>query len=460
MERTSRTGWRSFFKKANIQAKVLPVAGPIILPIVFGMCLTSLNVIGKRVVENFISVGSTEIVSTLDSSSGWGMISIAMFIGAFLFSLPMFIASLLRKTPYAHFRLLFTVSAGLIAATNGICSQTNGFYAIFAARLLMGVGTGIACALGPVYYIQLLGPKTGSVVASIQGLFITLGVFLEGRISEALRVSGISSSYIFAVIFFLAFVSFALNILYTVNLGDTRRETGDIEIIRAVNSGVPSEKESVDAYPYLMIGACMAVHIVQQMTGINPILSNQSIIFTNDLSSKSGIAKAFFDSAGFIGCLISIGLLMIRNDFLPWMALLTGIAASGSLFLIYMSSSLASCWGAGMYLLFFSIGLANLPWMLPSILLTKERNVSMAAGLGSLANSVISCCILLKYTDLFKVIGRSVFGLFSVFALVEGFLGFYLLQYKTRKASNTKERRIVSQSAGKTNEMAERVSML
>lgn len=438
---------RTAFKKTNIKNRILPVSGPILLPIIFGMCITSLNVIGRRVGWQSIEITSNNTIAQgpaltmMNASSGWDLISVALFIGAFAFSLAMFIMGLLKKTSYGYFKLLFSLSAGLIAVTNALCGLFYSYSNIFISRLIMGIGTGIACALGPVYYIELLGPKTGSVVASTQGLFITLGIFMEGRISGMLMKDEKTASYIFAVIFGVSCLSFALNVLFTRNLGSSTRETGEVEIIRAVNSGVPSEKEPADAYPYLMIGACMVMQIVQQMSGINPILSNQSAIFTDKALGENSLPKAFFDLAGFLGSGLSIVILMIRNDLLSWMCLVTGIGSFASLFAVFISESLISCWGAGFFFLFFSIGLANLPWMLPSILLKDERNVSMAAGLGSLSNAVISCGILFSYLPLLKTVGKPLFCVFGMFCLIEGFLGFYLLRKKDKKISAINRRR-------------------
>ncbi|KAI5190858.1 hypothetical protein NEMIN01_1260 [Nematocida minor] len=446
--------------KETMHAKVLPVVGPIILPILFGMCLTSLNVLGNRAVTS--QGNSTESIDELVSApfskqSGWEFLSISMFIGTFTFSLALFIMGLLKKTPYAHFKSLFTSSAFLIAATNLICAYSSAFSVLFAARFCMGVGTGIACALGPVYYIKLLGPKAGSVVATLQGLFINLGILIEGRISHQLSgQDDKTASYIFSIIAVMSFVSLVFNIVFTKNLHDTNQSKfEDVEIIRAVRSGVPSKKKVLDKSPVLMIAACIIMQVVQQMTGINPILSIQSVVF-NPALDNTATAKGFFDSAGFIGMFISIGILMVKNDCLSWMALLTGVGACVSLVIGWLGSGIVMCWAAGFYLLFFSIGLANLPWMLPSILLKAERNVSMAAGLGSLSNAVVSCAAVFGYISAYSLLGKSLFGVFALFCLTEGVLGFYLLVQTARNeryiptADNSKASRLIAAGEDET----------
>ncbi|KAH9385903.1 uncharacterized protein NEMAJ01_0799 [Nematocida major] len=424
-------------KRSTFLSQASTLSGPISLPILFGMCLTSLNVLANQTVSVISEVSGETLQKQvpLHEVSFWNSVLSAMFAGAFAFSLGLFSMGLLKKTPHAHFKGIFSVSSLLILLTNLICGFFTNIPLLFIARFFMGAGTGAACALGPVYYIALLGPKNGSKIATLQGLFINLGILFERRLSNSDFFSG--NSRIFFFISGASLLALLMNIFWTKNLaGESPNNPGEIEIIRATESGVPAEKVSEDENAKFFIGVCLFMHIVQQLTGINPILSNVFILFTENIKDQTGPAKAFFDVSGALGTGISCFIMFFRVAWFKHMVLTSGLLACGSFLAMIQAGPVASCWGAAFYLFFFAVGLASLPWMLPSMILRGERNVAIAAGLGSLANSLFASVYSFFYIEAYRRVGNAVFGVFALFCLIEAVAGFFLVRRSDRLQRN------------------------
>ncbi|KAI5169377.1 hypothetical protein NEIRO03_2656 [Nematocida sp. AWRm78] len=389
----------------------LKVLGPVILPILFGMCLTSINVLCNIPVHH----NSTE--SRLDQLNYWKLVSPALFIGTFTLSLVIFISGMYRIVPHPYFKYIFTTSAICICISNILFIYIRNNILLSICRYIIGIGTGIACALGPVYYTDLLGMVNGSKVSSLQGLFINLGILIEGVISGYYN----NSTFIFKVISGISFISIIINILFTENSKKQNnlriiRASGDINVITRHN-------------PKLLIISCLIMQVVQQMTGINPILSNRNGFFM-DINT---VPAYFFNMAGLIGTTLS-SIIMFTGKGFKQIVFISGIICTVTLGILGVSNVL---WCSGIYLLFFSLGLANLPWILPGMLLQEESDITTAAGLGSLANSAVSCIALSMFTK-YKVIDGSdginwIFFVFSTFSFIEGVFGYFLVRVSERQ---------------------------
>ncbi|EIJ93964.1 hypothetical protein NEPAR06_1347 [Nematocida parisii] len=391
---------------------VLKVLGPVILPILFGMCLTSINVLCN------IPVLYTSTESKLDQLSHWEFVSPALFMGTFTLSLVIFISGMYRIIPHPYFKYIFTTSAVCICISNILFVYIRNNILLSICRYFIGIGTGIACALGPVYYTDLLGMVNGSKVSSLQGLFINLGILIEGVISGYYN----NSTFIFKVIAGISFISIIINILFTENSKKQNnlriiRASGDVNVITRHN-------------PKLFIISCLIMQVVQQMTGINPILSNRNGFFIG----KNTVPEHFFNMAGLIGTALS-SIIMFKGSGFKEVVFISGIVCTVTLGVLGVSNI---PWCSGVYLLFFSLGLANLPWILPGMLLQEESDITTAAGLGSLANSAVSCIALSMFTNYKVTAGINwVFFVFSTFSFIEGVFGYFLVRVSERQGKKS-----------------------
>ncbi|KAI5145876.1 hypothetical protein NEPAR04_2527 [Nematocida parisii] len=415
----------------------LRVIGPAILPFLFGMCLTSLNTLcnirvpiniysGADQLHDGIQISANAIEGVrLEDSKYWTLVPPALFAGAFTLSAAIFIAGMYKKTPHPYFKTLFTTAAAFICTGNILFIFTRNNLLLSVYMYFIGIGTGIACALGPVYYTDLLGPVTGSKVASLQGLFINLGVLLEGTLSGHFK----EPIYIFWVIAAISFISFIINIIFTKS---SNSESNSRAVEAAGYTNIKTRKYN----PKMLIVSCLIMQAVQQMTGINPILSSRNMFFTE----TNTVSEYFFNTAGVIGTALSSLVMFFAAGFKE-AVFLSGIACALSLGILAFSKV---SWSAGVYFLFFSLGLANLPWILPGMLLQEESDITMAAGLGSLANSAVSCIALVIYTRAQSSYNESnlsvnwIFLIFSAFSLIEGIFGYFLVRASERQRKQSK----------------------
>ncbi|KAI5160425.1 hypothetical protein NEAUS03_1128 [Nematocida ausubeli] len=417
----------------------LSVLGPVSLPILFGMSLTSLNTLSEITLYNPIKpditrlnpiqpdiTGINPVVTRLDAMPFWRPVASSMFIGTFLFSLSISLLGIFKIIPNPYFKYIFTISAFLISISNVFCGILKSNFLLFVVRLFLGVGTGIACALGPVYYISLLGITAGAKIATLQGLFVTLGIFLEGTISKNLDPS--NKVMIFYIIGGISGISVITNFLFTKNL---KRNSNEIEIIRATRSGFPSQY-SKDKHKIFFILSCLFMQIAQQMTGINPILSNRSKFFS-DQNILNSWAEDFFNFAGMIGTAVFCIIIFLKIHVFRYLMLISGAGSFLSLILMgIVSSPIAAAWYGGVFLVFFAMGLASLPWILPSMILQEERNISIAAGLGSLANAGFSSLALIGFDLVYPSLKNNVFFIFSIFCPMVGIPGYFFIKYSDK----------------------------
>jgi len=84
-----------------------------------------------------------------------------------------------------------------------------------------------------------------------------------------------------------------------------------------------------------------------------------------------------------------------------------------------MSSTSARLWGPAWYLLFFGLGFAPVPWMLPGIVIKNTQHIAIAAALGSVANWSMNFATTYLFNMVYAKIGTYVYLCFAFFCFVQ-----------------------------------------
>ncbi|KAI5179777.1 hypothetical protein NEOKW01_0240 [Nematocida sp. AWRm80] len=393
------------------------------LPFLFGMSLVGIRVIANKSVVQ--SVGATPV--TLGSLSNWPYMSVSMFLGAFVFSCGLFLWTIVfKKIVHGRFREIFNGASLVFAITSTLCLYVDMFVPLMIIRFVMGLAVGAICGVCPSYYMHTFGGKRGAMLCTIHGFLITVGIAIGNTIIDALESTGVEHRA-FILMGVVSIISFCMTIL-TVRNSRSITETPEIPVVLSSDRIGAEENSGVRRdISYLLIVLCLIVHMVQQMTGINPILTEQDLIFAPSLTSKTVWAKHFFNFSGLIGSFICAAITTKWPAMIRWLAIGAGVMAAVSFIPLLNGPSVAGCWGAAFYYVFFSIGLANLPWMMPSMIIKDKQSESLAIGLGPLANWLISSIFVLIYKKIYHYIGAAVFIIFLMHCVLCGGLGWWLL---------------------------------
>ncbi|KAI5171167.1 hypothetical protein NEFER03_0569 [Nematocida sp. LUAm3] len=414
---------------ASEKKKMISTGGLLILPFLFGMNLTVIQHIGNKMVK------SEKGEIPMSSVNEWGYITASMFVGAFLFSASLFILGLRKKSANGKFREIFTSAGVIFAIANFTIPATSNIFLLSAARVISGVASGITCSLCSVYYICMHNEKKGTKICMWHGLLISMGVMAQGRLTSIFHAS--QTYWIFYIMTLLACISASISFFNVQNVKNTEKE-----IRTALISDRPQNEEKTDRKTIMLILACLMVHILQQLTGINPLLSfPDKLIFLGEESTMKRIAKVFFDFSGLLGALLGSVLFGFFPKRLSTILLISSFFTGAAFIPFFVNNQDLMSWGGGVYYFSFSIAIAGLPWALPSLLLTEGKDIALAAGLGALFNWAITGLLIFKFDSIKSVLGNNIFGVFMCSSLLAGVFGWWLLNSYGKKETPKQETR-------------------
>ncbi|KAI5186038.1 hypothetical protein NEHOM01_1241 [Nematocida homosporus] len=423
-------------------------SGLLALPMLFGMNLTNTSEVGVRKI-----LSNSGVLVELSKLDRWVYVTSAMFIGAFIFSMGLFIAGLYKKSAHSRFKELFVICAGLFALSGLVLPHSDNIAVLTLTRFLVGVASGIACGLCMVYYMAVHPENVGKKVCTAHGLLICVGVMLQGRLVDI--VPSDYSYLIFYLTTLLSTISLVLSLLFVKNI---KEKKSSIEVVLISDGSSYESQRRTDRMSLFLIGSCLVMHVLQQLTGINPVLVNaKKLVFNSTDLVAMRPAKTFFDLAGLLGAVAGVGLMMVCPSKFTWIILVSSVATGLSYVPFFMDGfEVGRWWGAGLYYFFFSIMLAGLPWMLPSLVLTDKKNVSLAAGLGSLCNWLISFGLIMGGDLIINNLGSEImFAIFMVCSFMQGLFGWWLLRYiqTNKKPASTKDFSMESSGSAITTEV-------
>jgi sugar porter (SP) family MFS transporter len=339
--------------------------------------------------------------------------------------------------------LLFIIGAFTLALAQKLSHLIIG-------RIIVGLATGMSLIATPLYIAEIAPPKTRGFLVTCNQLFITIGI-LVAYISNYVFIHIQQGwRYMFGLAFIPALVQ-AISMLFFPEtprflvlqhkgnkalkvLKRTRTEkTAQSELtkIQKDTKGRPvkvADLLSDKIKPAFIIA--MALHIFQQITGINAIIYYAPTIFQMVGFSQAATAVLASVGIGVINVIMTFVAIYLLDRVGRKPLLDIGLAGMAfSMFAVAVSIYFQKIQGAHILSLiftmafvgFFAISMGPIPWLMaPEILPTKLRGKLMAVAACSnwVFNFIISATFLSLVEFFGFVITFSLFGFLSILALL------------------------------------------
>ncbi|XP_048335308.1 sugar transporter ERD6-like 6 isoform X2 [Ziziphus jujuba] len=322
---------------------------------------------------------------------------------------------------------------------------------LFMGRLLEGFGVGIISYTVPVYIAEISPQNMRGSLGSVNQLSVTVGIVLAYLLGlfvnwRALAVIGIlPCTILIPGLFFIP-----ESPRWLAKMGMTEDFEASLQVLRGFDTDISIEvneiKRSVATtgrrttirfsdlkrrrywFP-LMIG--IGLLVLQQLSGINGVLFYSSNIFANAGISSSNVATVGLGAIQVIATGVTTWLvdktgrrllLIVSSSGMTFSLILVsaaffleGIASKGSP--LYDILGILSLVGLVAMVIFFSLGLGAIPWVIMSEILPVNIK-SLAGSIATLANWLTSWAITMTANLL---LNWSHGGTFAIYTLVAAF---------------------------------------
>lgn len=436
--------------------KWFSVAVALAMPFLFGMNMTVILVIKNALMVRTpaqASSGSLLFRGSATATSGeWDFISSIHSIGALVFVALLFAATISPKFDAPSFlKRILLGGATLYFVSNVLVLSMAGVPVILLARFLAGMAFAITCGLCTLYYRAVLAdsPAANKLVCCVHNILINFGIFAGNMLQEAYMDGGWETAI------FISTGLSALAMVLSLFIFDLRKnKKGPVE--REPRSGLAALIKEILGDPETRANflGCLAMHVIQQLTGVNALIMRRDAIFidpqTNKVYPGAHGGLIFFGAAGILGATASVlfsalssapfcspffrKLFEFKNVYLAT----TSLSALGYLLLIF-GTGLAKFLGPGVYLGCFATSLGLMPWISPAELLSDMRHITMAISLGSMINWGAAFATVQTFPKACSLFGPvALYSFYAVMCEVAAFYGYYLLSRpkSARKASS------------------------
>lgn len=361
-------------------------------------------------------------------------------------------------------RRVLALSAAVFAFSSVATSLPNSLVPFCAARLLAGTAIGIASLICPLYIAEVSPAGIRGMLVSLNQLAIVTGILISYLVGWLLSSLGpeswrwmFASAVLPSVIFYFALFAVpesprwlakerrweeALTILQRLGEADAGSRLEEIKAAIAEESGSLAQLFQPGLRLPLIIGITLAVF--QQITGINTILYYGSIIFTEQVGTRSASAALWANvviGAMNMGCTIAALFVIDRLGRRPLLMIASGgmgvsLGILGIAFLLHPSAGslvlpLILC-----YVAFFSVGMGPTVWVVISELFpTRIRGRAMSIA----TISLWLACMVITLTFLSLIKAVTVSGAFWCYALMCVFAFLFVWRYTPETRGKTLE---------------------
>jgi sugar porter (SP) family MFS transporter len=346
-------------------------------------------------------------------------------------------------------RSILRMSAAIFAISSIATALPENLLQFSVARLVAGTAIGIASMLAPLYIAEISPQSMRGRLVSTNQLTIVAGILIAYLTSWGLSFLGTSSwRWMFAsaaipsLLFFFALFSVPESPRWLVKSGRDERAKQVLTSLCEPESryseikATLTEEAQISIFDRslrrpLLIGITLA--ILQQVTGINTILYYGSVIFMEQVGSRS-VSSALWSNVaiGLVNLLFTIVAVLLIDKVGRKPLLLLGSAGMGC-------SLLVLCWlfsgqgrGSPLFLLAilayvacFAISLGPVVWVVITELFPTQvrgRAISVATV------SLWLACLLITSSFLSLISAVSIQGTFALYAVLTGFTFVFVLR--------------------------------
>jgi sugar porter (SP) family MFS transporter len=344
-------------------------------------------------------------------------------------------------------RRVLLLSAATFAISSLVTAIANDLFQFGAARIAAGTAIGIASMLAPLYIAEISPDRIRGRLISLNQLAIVLGILLSYLAGWALSFLGTASwRWMFSLcilpslFFFVALFVVPESPRWLIKMGDDSQALTILERLGEPASRVQDIKASLaeevagnilhrSLRMPLLIGITLAV--LQQVTGINTILYYGSIIFTEQVGTKSASAALWANVIIGLVILACTVVALFVIDKLGRKALLMFSCGGMGLSLFSLAWLFHAQPAAGSFILtlilcyvgFFSVGMGPAVWVVISELFpTRVRGRAMSVA----TISLWVACFAITSSFLSVVRAISITGAFSLYATLCVFTFFFV----------------------------------
>lgn len=338
----------------------------------------------------------------------WNHAVSILCLGAFLSNILVTSVALNRKYMLIVNNLTYILGQALILLAK------NKYYVI-CGRFFIGIGSGVTCALVPLYFQKLSPPRTRGIYGSLHQLSLCAGVLCGQLYSFHFCRQDNWKTGMYIVIGYL--VVHMLMLCF----------------VHRIEENTNTEPESVaslfmDQRSRWSILTAMFLHAGQQLSGIRVVIFYSQIIFENKSNPN------FY--SGLVGLTLVMGtfISMFVVDKLgrKVMLLFSIICVSGSL--ILLSFKLCDILGIFGFVMGYSMGLGPIPWFITGeIFPEKYKKAGNLVSVG--ANWMATYIIAITFGFVFELLGSYIFlGFTTISALIGLYTMLFFKETRGRKA--------------------------
>lgn len=339
-------------------------------------------------------------------------------------------------------RKLLLASAAIFGLSSVATALPRNLTELTAARLVAGIAIGIASMVAPLYIAEVSPARMRGRLVSLNQFAIVTGILISYVVGWALSSLGpeswrwmFASAALPSALFFVALFGVpesprwlikegreaeALGVLERLGGAEEARERArEIRAALAQEGGSLRELLQPALRRPLIIGVSLA--ILQQVTGINTVLYYGSIIFTEQVGTKSASAALWANVLiGAVNLAMTVVSLFLidrvgRKPLLLFSSAGMGVslAALGAVFVFQPSAAALVLGLIVCYVICFSVGMGPCVWVVMAELFpTRIRGRAMSVA--TIALWLACLLITLTFLSLVKAVGAS--GAFWLYA--------------------------------------------
>lgn len=385
----------------------------------------------------------------------WSVLVAIMFFGALLGS--SFITPLTKSFFRNSASMMKPIIAHNLVFISGalIFSFAWSYRMLIIGRLLIGMGVGAACVQVQIYLPSI---ASGSILITGMGsIGVVLGIAAVEILAVVLKADQLGGHWrhvawvdlglhtIQVLLLILLFKHRPLEAIVNEEEEESEAKsttTKNNESTESARLGIPASLSNQPSVKYKKsLSLAIFLHIAQQVSGINGLLSFSASIFKGIAYSSILIA-----CINVLGSVLSFTLVnrLGRRTLVLWstggMALsalclcLSEIMLKGNNQLSSTSSSVKVAFVLA-FVLLFSVGMGPIPWLILSELFPPDAHRHRLASWAVMTNWIATMVVIAAFLPLFSVLGQ--LGTFMLLAVVNGVLFgvSYVVMVETRGKS-------------------------
>ncbi|KAH9411675.1 putative glucose transporter [Ordospora pajunii] len=364
----------------------------------FGVSLTIMGSMHPQVMSVWSST-----MNDAEMDAKWGHTSGAIFLGCL-------VSNIAVNMYKPNFKKTLKMNNALYALGYLCFLVSQSFVSIFLGRFVLGLASGIACAVVSPYISMIAPEKNRGFLLSFHPLGIIVGITL-GNI-----LACINGPYTWWIPCWIAIIMVSLNFIGLNNVRDPRlsRNEGSKSVIDLLKKRCAKRS----------IFLAVLVHISQHLSGVDYItlflkdlLSNGKYMYSADTMTILASLFSVFTTMIFANYVDKIG----RKPLIIISSMVISISTAMLTMKIYPAAA------ALLFMLGYNLGMSSIPWFITAEIF--PLNYSSPAGLLAVSLNWISAYgILAIFYPLHKAHGEIVFSFYTVCMLV--FIGLIICFFK------------------------------